>query len=244
MLAFFHTIVYQPLYNILILFYNIIPGKDFGISIILITVLLRTVLIPLYKKQIESQKKLQELQPKIKALQEKTKGDKEQQTRQLMELYKEHKTNPFSGCLLVLIQIPIIFALYYVFLKGIKIDSSMLYSFVHAPANVNMLFLGILDISQKGLIVLALLAGISQYFQAVLMPKPATQNKDSKSFQDNLTSSMQTQMKYVFPFVIAFIAYSVSGAVALYWITSNIFAIGQQLYANKKRKLALEAVNK
>src|SRR5476651_910708 len=99
MLAFFHALIYQPLYNLLILFYNIVPGKDFGISIILITVLLRTILIPLYKQQIESQKKLQALQPKIKELQERTKNDKEQQTKQLMELYKEHKTNPFSGCL-------------------------------------------------------------------------------------------------------------------------------------------------
>jgi membrane protein insertase Oxa1/YidC/SpoIIIJ len=107
-----------------------------------------------------------------------------------------------------------------------------------------MLFLGILDISQKNILILAILAGISQYFQASLMPKPAVSAKtDKSSFQENMTSSMQTQMKYVFPFIIAFIAYSVSGAVALYWITSNIFAIGQQMYANKKKRLAIEAVN-
>src|SRR5476651_2465621 len=117
MLAFFHALIYQPLYNLLILFYNIIPGKDFGIAIILITILLRTVLIPLYKKQIESQKKLQELQPKIKALQEKTKGDKEQQTKQLMELYKENKTNPFSVCLPLVVQLIFLIAIYRVLIN-------------------------------------------------------------------------------------------------------------------------------
>ena len=115
----------------------------------------------------------------------------------------------------------------------------MLYSFIHPPEHVNMLFLGILDIGKKSLI-LAIIAGVSQYFQAHLMPKPAIPEKPTGSFQENFTKSMHTQMKYVFPFVVAFIAYSVSGAVALYWITSNIFAIGQQMYANKKRKLALE----
>ena len=74
------------------------------------------------------------------------------------------------------------------------------------------------------------------------MPKPIVSEKGGDSFQENFAKSMHTQMKYIFPFVIAFIAYTVSGAVALYWITSNIFAIGQQMYANKKKKLALEAV--
>ncbi len=238
-----NLILYKPFLNALAFLISIVPGGDVGVAVIILTVLVKTVLYPLSQRSIESQIKMNLLAPELKKIKD-SGASKEEQAKQTFELYKHHKTNPFSGCFLVLIQIPIIFALYYVFLKGITIDGSMLYSFVHTPASVNMLFLGILDISQKGLIVLALLAGISQYFQAVLMPKPAVQNKDSKSFQDNLTNSMQTQMKYVFPFVIAFIAYSVSGAVALYWITSNIFAIGQQLYANRKRKLALEAVNK
>jgi YidC/Oxa1 family membrane protein insertase len=229
-----NLILYKPFLNALAFLVSIVPGGDVGVAVILLTILVKTALYPLSQRSIESQMKMNLLAPELKKIKD-SGASKEEQAKQTFELYKHHKTNPFSGCLLVLIQIPIIFALYYVFLKGIKIDGSMLYSFIHTPVSVNMLFLGVLDISQKGLIVLALLAGISQYFQAVLMPKPAIQNKDSKSFQDNLTNSMQTQMKYVFPFVIAFIAYSVSGAVALYWITSNIFAIGQQLYANKKR---------
>ena len=134
---------------------------------------------------------------------------------------------------MVLIQIPIIFALYYVFFKGINFDGGLLYSFIHVPEHINMIFLGILDISKKSL-VLAILAGVSQYLQAHFMPKPAVSTGDGSSFQESFTKSMSMQMKYIFPFLVAFIAYSISGAVALYWITSNIFAVGQQIYVNKK----------
>lgn len=236
-----NTVLYAPLLNALATLVSIIPGGDLGIAVIILTLFVKTILFPLSQRSIESQIKMNLLAPELKKIKEGG-ASKEEQARLTFELYKHHKTNPFSGCLLVLIQIPIIFALYYVFMKEINLDGGLLYSFIKAPAHVNMLFLGILDISQKGILVLALLAGVSQYFQAALMPKPTTPDKPTGSFQENFAKSMQTQMKYVFPFVIAFIAYSVSGAVALYWITSNIFAIGQQLYANKKRKLALEAI--
>ena len=168
---------------------------------------------------------------------------KEEQAKQTFELYKRHKTNPFSGCLLVLIQIPIIFALYYVFYKGINFDSGVLYSFVHVPAKINMIFLGFLDLGGKS-IFLAVLAGISQYLQAHFMPKaPPKTLTAMPSFTESFTKSMGTQMKYVFPFVVAFISYSISGVVALYWIISNLFAVGQQIYVQKteKKRLAEEA---
>ncbi|MCX6751266.1 MAG: YidC/Oxa1 family membrane protein insertase [Candidatus Nomurabacteria bacterium] len=241
MINLWNTFLYGPLFNALAFLVSIVPGGDVGIAVILLTIIVKTVLFPLSQRSIESQIKMNLLAPELKKIKD-SGTSKEEQAKQTFELYKHHKTNPFSGCLLVLIQIPIIFALYYVFLKELNFQSTLLYPFIHAPEDINMLFLGILDISQKGLIILAVLAGLSQYFQARLMPKPVVQNKTDSSFQENLTNSMQTQMKYVFPFVIAFIAYSVSGAVALYWITSNIFAIGQQIYANKKKKLALEKV--
>ncbi|EKE25809.1 MAG: hypothetical protein ACD_5C00030G0001, partial [uncultured bacterium] len=172
MVALFDTIIYQPLYNILIFLYNIVPGSDFGISIILITVLLRTFLIPLYKKQIESQKKMQILQPKIKALQEKTKHDKEQQTKQLMELYKEHKTNPFSGCLPIVIQIIFFLAIYRVLINisnsGLTADASQLYSFVTDPGKINQFFISLVDLTKPSIIIAAL-AAIAQYFQTKML---------------------------------------------------------------------------
>lgn len=239
-----NTVLYEPLVNALAFLVSIVPGGDVGLAVILLTIFVKLALYPLSQRSIESQLKMNLLAPDLKKI--KANGaSKEEQARQTFELYKQSKTNPFSGCLLILIQIPIIFALYYVFLKGVDIDNGLLYSFIKAPVTINMNFLGILDIGQKSLI-LALLAGVSQYFQALFMPKPPTPEKSDKpggSFQENFTKSMHTQMKYVFPFVVAFITYSVSGAVALYWITSNVFAIVQQLYANKKenkKKVALE----
>ncbi|MCM2338943.1 MAG: YidC/Oxa1 family membrane protein insertase [Burkholderiales bacterium] len=234
------TVLYKPLLNALAFLVSIIPGGDVGIAVIILTILVKAILFPFSQKSIESQIKMNLLAPELKKIKEGG-ASKEEQARQTFDLYKQHKTNPFSGCLLVLVQIPIIFALYYVFLKGLNLENGLLYSFIKAPEYINTVFLGILDLSTHSL-VLALLAGVSQYFQAILMPKPAVSESKSNSFQDNLTQSMQTQMKYVFPFIVAFIAYRVSGAVALYWITSNIFAIGQQMYANKKRKVALEII--
>lgn len=224
--------LYNPLLNILAFFVSIIPGGDVGIAVIVLTILVKAILFPLSQRSIENQAKMNFLNPELKKIKE-SGLSKEEQAKKTMELYKTHKTNPFSGCLLVLIQIPIIFALYYVFIKGLKFDASSLYSFVHAPANINMNFLGFIDLGTKS-IGLAILAGISQFFQAYFMPKPNTPKGGGSSFQDSFAKSMNMQMKYIFPFIVAFIAYSVSGAVALYWITSNIFSIGQQVYANKK----------
>jgi len=241
--SIWNNILYWPLLNALAFLVSIVPGGDVGIAVIILTLFVKTILFPLSQRSIESQIKMNLLAPELKKIKD-SGASKEEQAKQTFELYKHHKTNPFSGCLLVLIQIPIIFALYYVFLRGINLQSITLYPFIHSPEHMNMIFLGILDISKKGILILAIFAGVSQYFQASLMPKPIlSADKKDDSFQDNFTRSMQTQMKYIFPFIIAFIAYNVSGAVALYWITSNIFAIGQQMYANKKKRLAIEAVN-
>jgi YidC/Oxa1 family membrane protein insertase len=212
-----NAILYKPLVNILALLVSIIPGGDIGIAIIILTVLVKFALYPLSQRSIESQAKINLLAPELNKIKE-SGASKEEQARLTFELYKKNKTNPFSGCLLILIQLPIIFALYYVFLKGMNLDGGLLYSFIHAPENINMNFLGLIDIGQKSLL-LAILAGVSQFFQ------------------DSFAKSMQVQMKYVFPFIVGVIAYSVSGAVALYWITNNIFTIFQQIRVEKKKDL-------
>jgi YidC/Oxa1 family membrane protein insertase len=211
------------------------PGGDVGLAVIILTLLVKAILAPLSQRSIASQSKMKLLEPEIKKIKESGKS-KEEQARLTFDLYKKNKTNPFAGCLLIFIQIPIIFALYYAFLKGIKFDGGLLYSFVHAPAHMNTNFLGFLDINARNL-PLAILAGVTQYFQAHYMPKSAPADTGGKnSFADAFGKSMQLQMKYVFPFLIAFIAYGVSGAIALYWITSNLFTIFQQIYINKKHK--------
>ena len=228
-----NLLLYRPFVNILALLVSVIPGGDVGVAIIILTLLVKVILYPFSQRSIESQAKMTLLAPELDKI-KKSGASKEEQAKQTFELYKKHKTNPFSGCLLVLVQIPIIFALYYVFYKGIKFDGGILYSFIHIPENINMIFLGILDIGGKSLF-LAILAGVSQYLQAYFMPKPAVSSVGTGSFQDSFSKSMNMQMKYIFPFFVAFIAWSVSGAIALYWITSNVFSIGQQIYANKKK---------
>ena len=228
-----NAILYKPLVNILAFFVSVIPGGDVGIAVIILTILVKTALYPLSQRSIENQAKMKLLEPEINGI-KKSGASKEEQARQTMELYKKHKTNPFSGCLLVLIQIPIIFALYYVFYKGIKFDTGILYSFIHIPVNINMNFLGLVDIGGKSL-VLAILAGMSQFFQAYFMPKPAISSSKGGSFQESFGRSMNMQMKYIFPIIVTFIAYRISGAIALYWITSNMFAIGQQIHARRKK---------
>jgi YidC/Oxa1 family membrane protein insertase len=227
-----NLVLYQPLLNALAFLVSIIPGGDVGIAVILLTIIVKVVLFPLSRKSIESQAQMNILAPELQKIKE-SGASKEEQATRTFELYKQHKTNPFSGCLLLLIQIPIILALYYVFLKGINFQNGVLYSFIHVPAHMNMLFLGIINISKKSLL-LAILAGISQSLQAHFMPKPVISGSANPSFQDSFGKSMNMQMKYVFPFIVAFIAYSISGAVSLYWITSNLFMVGQQIYIKKK----------
>jgi len=149
----FDEAIYNPLYNLLIGIYNFFPFHDFGIAIIIVTIIIKFLLIPLSKKQIESQKKMQELQPKIKELQTKYKDNKEKQSRALMELYKENKTNPFSGCLPTIIQI-IFFMTFYRILFNVgnmnfNTDINTLYDFMHNPEQINNTFLGFINIAER-----------------------------------------------------------------------------------------------
>jgi YidC/Oxa1 family membrane protein insertase len=237
--SLFHTVVYVPLYNALIAILDLGPWIDLGMAVILLTVVVKLILLPVSLKAARTQRLMKELDAPMKAIREKYKDDREEQGRKLLELYREKGVNPLSGFVTLLVQLPVIFGLYFVFLKGglPTVDTSLLYSFIQTPHAVNMHFLGLVDLTSKSY-VLAALAGISQYLQAhVAFPAPAPRSEKS-SFQEDLTRSMQVQMKYMLPLVIAFVAYVASAAVALYWITSNIFAIGQELYV--KRRLAAE----
>lgn len=238
MATLFHELIYQPLYNILITLYNVIPGKDFGISIILITILLRTFLIPLYKKQIESQLKMQALQPKIKALQEKTKGDKERQTRELMELYKEHQTNPFSGCLPIVIQIIFFIAIYRVLFNisasGLAADSAQLYSFVSNPGKINQFFISVVDLTKPS-IVIAALAAIAQYFQTKMLMANQPVAAPREDGQPDFTQIMNKQMLYLGPFLTLFIGIKFAAGLSLYWLAGTLFMLVQQILMERKK---------
>ena len=221
------TLCYQPLYNALLIAISVIPGGDVGLAVILLTIVVKLVLFPLTQKSINAQLKMKSLEPKLAEIREKI-TDKTEQSKKTFALYKENKINPFSSCLLILIQMPIIIALYMVFIHGFDGAPVSAYSFVHVPQSFNLHFFGLVDLAKKS-IVLAVLAGITQFFQGYLAKGRQTvpTGDDMKS---EFGRSMQMQMLYILPFMIVFIAYRVSAAVALYWITSNIFTIGQELY--------------
>jgi len=156
----FNEALYRPLFNGLIFLYNAIPPHDFGAAIILLTIIIRLILYPLNQKAITSQKALSQLQPQVKELQAKYPTDKVKQSQLLMELYKKNNINPASGCLPLLIQLPILIALYRVLLNGLKPESlSALYSFVSQPGLIDPMFLGLINLA-KAYIPLAILAGI------------------------------------------------------------------------------------
>ena len=230
-----NIIFYRPLYNLLLGIISIMPRADVGLAVILLTILVKLILFPLTQKSIYSQLEMKALEPEIAKIKEKT-ADKAEQSKLTYALYKEKKVNPFSSCLLILIQLPIIIALYWVFLKGLGTGSVAPYSFVHSPAVLNINFLGLFNIAKRS-IALAIVAGVTQYFQGYLAQ--ARQGKPSADgMAGQFAQTMQSQMLYVLPIMIIIIAYRVSAAVALYWITSNIFTIGQELYTRRKMKKA------
>lgn len=227
----FNEVLYRPLFNGLIFLYNIIPGHDFGIAIIVLTLIIRAILYPVSQKTIKSQKALQDLQPKIKEVQQKYKEDKGKQGRALMELYKTHKINPASGCLPILIQFPILIALFSVFRTGLdpaKLNG--LYSFVAHPGTINHFFLGLIDLAQRNLI-LAILAGLAQFVQSKMM----TASQPTAGTGTDFASMMSKQMLYLFPILTIFIAAKLPAGLALYWMTITIFGIVQQYFVLKKK---------
>lgn len=233
-----NTIFYDPIYNALIFIINNITFGDVGFAIILATIVIKFALSPLTKKSIRSQILMKKMEPEIKQI-KKDFPNKEDQARETLALYKKYGTNPFSGCLVILIQLPFIFALYYVFYKGLSFDPSHIYSFINIPTNLNNNFLGLFEMHNNHNIIFAILAGGSQfiqgYFSSPLAPKTEIVKgvEEKKTFQDELSASMQMNVKYVLPIFIAFISYQLSAAVALYWITSNIFTIAQEWYIRR-----------
>jgi YidC/Oxa1 family membrane protein insertase len=259
MFFLFNELVYRPLYNLLIFIYNIIPYHDFGIAIIIVTLIIKFLLVPLSRKQIESQKKMQEMQPEIKKIQAKYKKNKEQQSKALMEFYKKNKANPFSGCFPTIFQLIFLIAIYQVLFNisrsGLIVSNDQLYSFVTNPGQINQFFLGIINLSKAidlshltvqaiPQLILVVLAAVAQYFQTkMLMP---TQNATPKPKKENtdISQMMSKQMLYFGPLLTLFIGIKFPAGLALYWLVSILFAIIQQTILIKKEKETKKILNK
>ena len=232
----FHTLFYQPLYNGLVFFIGATPFLDVGIVVILFTFLVKLLLFPISKKSVQTQIKVRAIEPQVAKIKKQYQDNKQKQAEETMKLYKDNNINPFSGILLAFIQLPIIFALFFVFSNGglPTVDTNLLYSFVETPPLVNMNFLGVINVGEQS-VILALLVAISSFFQMhFIMSKT---NKSQTSKENDFTRQLQSQMKYFFPVMTGFAAYYISGAISLYWITSNLFTIGQEVVLRKKSNL-------
>ncbi len=241
----FHILFYKPMYNILILILDILPNHNVAIAVILLTVLIKVILLPLSHKMFKTQITQKKIQPLISKIQEEYKDNRQMLGMKMLEIYKEHKLNPFSSILLMIIQIPIVFALYFVFARGglPNINTSDLYSFVPNLNNINHILYNI-DFT-KANVVIGFLAGFSQFIQIRLslqnMPamdknKSVTEMKPEEMMQHQ----MSFMMKYFLPILIFIASLKVSAAVALYWIVSSLFMIIQELYFRNKYKEQLK----
>jgi YidC/Oxa1 family membrane protein insertase len=194
----------------------------------------------LARKAFRVQQEMKKIQPDL-ALLQKEKISQQEKSLKMMEIYKKHDISPLSSLSMigvVLVQIPILFSLYYIFRNLPEIQTDILYSFVQAPEQaLNMMFFGV-SITQKKVILMAILTALSQAAYAFIAtpkpePKKETSADEPKSLQDEIQRSMAVQMKYVLPVIIGVTAYSFPLIVSLYWVTSNIFSIGQELVFRK-----------
>lgn len=238
--SLFHGLFYDPLYNLLVVVIHHIPGGDVGLATIIVTLIVKLVLFPLSKQATKTQLKMKVLEPELAKIKEKYGSNKEEFGRKTLEFYRENQLNPFASFFLILLQLPVIIALAYIFISGglPTIKTDLLYSFVQVPTLVSTLFLGFVDVSGRS-IILSIIAGLAQFVQIRLSVPAYTASKDpskAASFGDDLAKSMNVQMRYVMPVFMFFICLSVSGAVALYWITGSLFTIAQELYFRKTIK--------
>ncbi len=239
--ALFHTVFYNPIYNALVTFVALIPRGDVGVAVILVTIIIRLILLPFSLSAARTQRVMKTLEPKLKELKEIHKGNKEKEALETLALYKSAEVNPFASILTVFVQIPVLLALFWVFNYEPfpHINLERLYTFTPVPGSSSLLFLGLISVAGKS-IVLAVIAGVTQYIQAHVALLGTMKPSDTKGAQQDFQRIMGLQLKYVFPFLIGMISYSTSGAIALYFITTNIMGVFQEFYIQKRLSYGLQ----
>ncbi len=248
MLYLWNLIFAQPIFNLLIFLYNVVPGHDIGLAIILLTVLIKAVLWPLSGQALRSQKALAELQPKMDAL-KKEYGDKQEElAKAMMALYSKEKVSPFSSCLPLLIQLPVFIALYHALGQGLKSSGyEALYPFVKNPGTITPMLFGMIDIAKRS-IPLAIAAAAAQYLQAKMMITRQQPKKTPGAKDEEMLAVMNKQMLYMMPAMTLFIGWKLPGGLALYWLMQNVLTVGQQWWyfhrGVKKADMTVTAVIK
>ncbi len=229
MKEFFTEAFYRPLFNVLAWLYENVAFEDLGIAIILLTIAVRIVLFPLFHKTTKHQRLTQNLQPEIRRIQKKHKDDKETQAKKIMELYEEHKINPLTPLIALVIQLPIIIILYRIFIHGFSGDAlNLLYPSIDLPEAPNQSFLGIVDLTQSNTLV-AVIAALAQYVQGRLSLAKASKNKGD---QPSKAEKVGKGMVLFMPILTIAILFNLPSAVGIYWITTTVFSIGQQWAVN------------
>lgn len=199
-MSFFDTLIVQPIFNVLMVIYGLLPGNDFGLSIIIFGVLVRLLMWPLIKKQLHQTKVMRAIQPELKKLKAKAKGNKQLEGQLMLELYRERGVNPFSSFGVLLVQLPIYIALFSV-IRTITTDRDRIGEFTYGfleqfepirriiadPASLNESLFGVIDLTRHAfgsegvyfpLIILALVSAIFQYFQSKqITPEPTEKKK-------------------------------------------------------------------
>ena len=231
----FHTLFYEPIYNLLVVVLTYTPLHDIGAAIVIVTLIVKFVLLPLNLSALRSQYLMKRLEPQMKKIKELQKTNPQEASKKMIELYKMEKINPLSSLFAIIIQIPIFFALYFVFSNGLQMDINSIYSFISFPETLHTNAFGLFDVTEKNIIV-AIFAGLSSYALARRQTESMVSNKEAKeeSFQDHFMKSMKIQMLYVLPIIITLSASILPSALALYWFVSNVVGYIQDVYMKKK----------
>ncbi len=230
MKAFFTATLYRPLFNALAWLYENIAFEDLGMAIILLTLGVRLLLFPLFHQTVKHQRITQNLQPEIKRIQKHHKEDKETQAQKIMELYNEHKVNPLTPLLALLVQIPIVIVLYRIFMNGFSAEAlNLLYPSITLPELPNQTFLGLIDLGQSNIWLVGF-AALAQYVQGKLsLAKKKGKSKEQPSKAEKVGQNMVTFM----PILTVVILFNLPAAIGLYWGTTTVFSIFQQLIVNR-----------
>lgn len=235
----FHALIYNPLYNGLVFLVGVIPSHDMGLAVIGLTIVVRIILFPLSRRAVDAQLAMKKIAPEVEEIKKKYKKNSPEQSQAVFALYKERGIHPFASFGLVLIQFPILIALYWVFYKSgfPQVDMTILYSFVHVPTEIKMQFLGIVDMASRS-IPLALLAAVTQFLYTRLSMGPREKVPDGSpveaSLSGDMAKSFDLQARYVLPVMIGVIGYTIAAAAPLYWATSNTFMILQELASGRR----------
>jgi len=249
--SLWNEILYRPLYNALVFLTSVIPGHHLWLAIIILTVTIRFILYIPSKKGLNSQTKLQEIQPKLAAIKERHKANPQLQAKETMKLYKESGVNPFGSCLPLLIQLPVLIALFSVFRKGLIIDPEILYAPLKSfdPDTINVFLFGWKNVSFFGeslslvektkfsRYVMPFIVGGLQFYQMKMLSlknkKPVVVPTKKPAFDPQASTKMMT---YFMPLMIAFFSAGYPAGLSMYWAASTAFSIGQQKVVLKARQ--------